>query len=158
MPTTLKPTAELTLPDFWERVQTWKPLALIPARHSPTRMLSVVERATILVHIVEDADFFVEHSMLGEAALRLAIFQRRGTLPYASGQFLAESLQRVFGNAHPRALRRAHEGWEILYALDGAELGVEVYTSAEPLPGSRHHRQMRLRDRCLELAFERELL
>lgn len=151
MPTTLNPTSEATLPDLWEQIRALKPVKLTPVSESPTRLLSAVERATIRVRIEESTDFLAEHSILGEAALRLAIFQRRGILPHASGQFLAESLQRVLGNAHPRALRRAHEGWEILYALDGAELGVEVYTSAEPLPGSRNHRQMRLRKRCLEL-------
>lgn len=147
------PTPPPTLPEFWEAIAVHRHVEITPASRTLTRGLSAVERATVSVKIERsDLDFFAEPSILGEALLRLAIMDHRGQLRYASGHQLARTLQRtVGGNSHPVALRRAHEGWALLHALDEADIGAAVSLSAEPLPGSRRHRHMRLHDRLSEL-------
>lgn len=156
MSTELYSTAIPTLADFWESVTRMRWVELAPPGETLTRALSTVERATISVEIRKfDIDFFAEPSILGEALLRLAILDNRGLLRYASGQYLARTLQRTLGrNAHPMSLRYAHEGWELLHALDRADIGAVVTLSAEPSPGTMHHRRMRLRERVGELSGE----
>lgn len=150
------PTPPPTLPEFWEAIAVHRHVEITPASHTLTRGLSPVERATVSVKIERsNLDFFAEPSILGEALLRLAIMDHRGQLRCASGHQLARTLQRTLGkNSHPVALRRAHEGWALLHALDKADIGAACTLSAEPLPNSQARRRIRLHARVSELCGE----
>ncbi|MFJ8893559.1 hypothetical protein ACIRCZ_03140 [Leifsonia sp. NPDC102414] len=120
-------------------------------RACPTRFLSPVERAT--VQVTFDSDHTFPNNVLGEAAIRLWILELRGLLPHLSGHYVAQSLQYVFYGSHPSGHRLARRGWVMLGALDAADIGVEVWISAEPTDDApRHFRRMRMHTRLAELS------
>jgi hypothetical protein len=136
----------------WERVELPEP------RECPTRFLSQVERATIKVISPSLANVILTPSILGRAAARLAAFQDKGLLQYMSGHYIATHLHYVFYSIHPVALRKARRGWSLLAAVDRANTGIQVWTSAEPLPDDprQHFRRMRLHERLDELEMSSE--
>ncbi|MBF4604712.1 hypothetical protein [Curtobacterium sp. VKM Ac-2884] len=86
-----------------------------------------------------------------DAALRVAVWDDRGVLPYMSGWTIARSLQSLY---YPRSWNALVpvRGLDLLVAIDcTSDLhGISVTLDAEPTDG-RHHRSMRLRDRFVEL-------
>lgn len=116
---------------------------------SLTRLLSPVERATIRIEVLPYEQLPVQNSVLSEIAVRLAGFQQRGSLDRMSGYGLAEWLRFLYWPSWRS--RKAHRGWILLAALDAADTGAAVYIDAEPLPGSRYWRKMRLSERLAEL-------
>jgi hypothetical protein len=142
-----------TLPDFWERTGRLprEPLALPEPIDGRTRLLTDTERATVRVRPLAIDAIPLRNSMLNEAALRVALWDARGSLRSKSGPQIAEALRSVFWPAwrSPRALR----GWELLHALDAADL-VEVLLDAEAAPTDPlRRRTMRLRERVAEFFF-----
>lgn len=143
------------LPDYWEQASAF-PFAEVdlPEPHEcPTRLLSAVERATVQIVAPELSDLPPGNSILHEAVARLSVYRLRKVLPYASGHFIADALQRVFWPAHPG--KHARRGWSLLAALDAADLGAEIWISGEPLELWGDFRRMRLRDRLGELEAAR---
>ncbi len=140
------------LPDYWlaARRLPFQETELPHPRDSLTQYLSPVERATIDVALDPLQDLLIVNSILGETLLRLVLFERRGTLKYMSGQYLAGVLHDVFHGAHPSRL--AKRGWVLMAALDEADIGVQIRLSGEPLDGGTSFRRMRMTDRLEEIA------
>lgn len=148
----LNTTASGPLPNFWERAAAlpYEQVKLPPPRHCLTRHLSPIERATVKCSAPLPDDVQIGNSILHEAALRLAIFQKREILQYMSGSYIADAFQRVFWKEHPS--RHARRGWSLLAELDRADIGVEVWISGEPLEDPyQPFRRMRLSERITEL-------
>jgi hypothetical protein len=119
------------------------------------RRLSQVERATIRVCAPALASLTLHNSLIGEGAARLCAYGDSGVLQFASGHQLARSLQYMF-NLHPMALRQSRKGWSLLALVDAADIGVEIYTSAEPtLDNPTRFRHLRLSARVAELDHSR---
>lgn len=139
------------LPDYWEQASSlpFTGVELPEPGECPTRLLSAVERATVQIIAPSYIDLPPGNSMLHEAVARLSVYRDRNVLPYASGHFIADALQRVFWPAHPG--KHARRGWTLLAAIDAADLGAEIWTSAQPLTLWGSFRRMRLRDRLAEL-------
>jgi hypothetical protein len=117
---------------------------------SPTRLLSPIERATIKITAPELREIPPGNSILHEAVTRLAVYQMRHVLPYASGHYIAAALQRLAWPAHPG--KHARRGWTLLAAIDAADLGAEIWISGEPLQLWGDFRRMRLHERLDELS------
>lgn len=139
------------LPDYFGRAaqMPYEEVHLPEPSESPTRYLSPIERATVKVQLVGPLPS--GRSILAEAALRMALFESRGVLEHMSGHYLAQTLHYTFFSVHPVAVRQARKGWVLLAALDAANLGVEVWTSAEPLSPFGAFRRIRLHERLSEL-------
>ncbi|WP_133161174.1 hypothetical protein [Microterricola pindariensis] len=140
-----------TLPAYWDASATlpFQQVEIPSPLHSPTRWLSPTERATVKISAPTPDEVRPGFSILHEAAVRLSTFQTRGILPYASGHWVADALQRVFWSSHPG--RHARRGWSLLAVLDESELGVEIWISGETLDPAGPFRRMRLRARIAEL-------
>jgi hypothetical protein len=155
-PNAVAGNGKVTLQDVLEMLHTvpWERVILPEPRICQTRFLSQVERASIKVISPSLANVVLRPSILGQAAARLAALQDRGVLEYLSGHFVATHLHYAFFSTHPRALRKARRGWSLLAAVDRANTGIQVWTSAEPLPDDpgQHFRRMRLHERLDELA------
>jgi hypothetical protein len=146
----LNATPAKTLPEYWERATTLphQCTTLYPPDRSPVRGLSPVERATVRVVAPEVENIPEGASLLHEATFRIALFQQRGLLASMSGHRLAVLFQSVM---YPEITgRHARRGWELLRALDASDL-VQIWLAAEPLPGQRKRRRMRMGDRITEL-------
>jgi len=101
------------------------------------------------VEVLPYEDLPLGNSVLHEIAVRLSGYEQRNILKYMSGYGLAGLLQYIY---HPASRGRwSRRGWIMLAALDAADIGAEVYIDAEPLPGSRHSRKMRLSARLAEI-------
>jgi len=141
--------------DYLERA-AWLPygkVTLDEPKDSLTRFLSPVERGTIRVEAPLHTELVLGNSLLHYAAYRLSLLESKGILQYASGFYVAQSFQYVFYGGHPMAMRLAKRGWVLLAALDSADLGIKVWTSAEPVPEEPYHfRRMRLHERLDELS------
>jgi hypothetical protein len=139
------------MPDYWERAASlpYEKVKLLEPQQSPTRHLSVVERATLKCVAPSLPDVPSGNSVLHEVATRLSAYRRRGALEYMSGQHIADLLQYLYWPEHPS--RNSRRGWTLLHALDEANLGVEVWISAEPLERHGGFRRMRLHERLAEL-------
>lgn len=146
------------LPDYWRQADDYPhhKVQLLSSSQTPTRLLTPTERATVRIENVPTVlDCPQGFSLLVEASCRLAIWQSKGILPYASGQWVATSLQHAMLDAHPRGLRYAWKGWDLLRQLDASDIGPEVWLSAEP-DGDPFgpFRRVRLSARCEELMLE----
>ncbi|KRC58541.1 hypothetical protein ASE14_18365 [Agromyces sp. Root81] len=141
-----------SLPTYWERSLNYphEPAELLSRHETPTRLLTNTERATVRIDAPEPFDCPQGSGILYEATVRLALFRSRGVLPHSSGHYIARQLESVFGSRHPFAQVRALVGWELLRALDAADLGTNVWISGEPTEPLGRYRRMRLAARCAE--------
>lgn len=94
-----------------------------------TRGLTWVERATARIVVATPTEPPATLDLLGEARLRLAIFDARGLLDRMSGQEIADNLTRVFW-PHPSSL--ALRGWALLGALDAADMAQVTISTVDP--------------------------
>ena len=136
-----------SLPTYWERSlrHRLEPVELMPRSLTPTRLLTNTERATVRIEAPDPFDCPQGFGILYEVCVRLALFRSRGILPHSSGHYIAQQLERTFGSIHPAASTRALLGWEMLRALDAADLGTKVWISGEPAEPLGRYRRMRRR-------------
>jgi len=127
-----------TLPDYWAEIADLPrtEVQLFGPRDTPTRKMTAVERATVRVTL--DDGWTPGKSIVHEAALRMTIWDERGLLDYMSGQYIAHELQRVFWYPHPSS--RAHRGWDLMRAVDAADVGVEITFSTLTHSSDRYER------------------
>jgi hypothetical protein len=111
------------------------------------RDLTWVERATARISVAAPTNPPEALDLLGEARLRLALFDARGLLDRMSGQEIADNLTRVFW---PNPSRLASKGWALLAALDTADM-VEVTISTVDPTNSLAYYRTRLRTRVAGL-------
>ena len=145
-------TSVVTIPERQEIV-IWLPRQPSPKfdpAHYATRLLTPTERATTRVRVADISKVPLWNSLLADAAYRVCLMKHRGNLDYLSGYKLAALLQTALWPE--KASRLSPKGWELLYLLDAAEMGVAITVDAEPTANNpMHRRTMRLRDRIAEL-------
>jgi hypothetical protein len=112
-----------------------------------TRLLSNVERATARIVVGAPSEGV---GVLHEAVARLRVLDARGTLARLSGHVVAQTLQSVLHNSHPRAIRYAARGWMTLELCDRLDL-IQVWLSTPDHDDLRHFRRVRLHERMTEI-------
>lgn len=119
------------LPGFYALMAKANPTNLQSVPSDRARLVSrltEMEVATLRCHVPDLAEIPPQFAILSRAAAHLAMWERRGTLQYMSGHYLAREITgAAFRTTHPfRGIRR---GLEVLADLDAADLGVEIYLS-----------------------------
>ena len=145
-------TPALTIPER-QNIVIWLPRLKTPmpdVANAATRLLTPTERATTRVRVADISKVPLWNSLLADAAYRVCLMKHRGNLDYLSGYKLAALLQTALWPE--KSSRLSPKGWELLYLLDAAEMGVAITVDAEPTANNpMHRRTMRLRDRIAEL-------
>lgn len=118
-----------------------------------TRLLTPTERATARIVVGPPRAQHDTFSVLHEAALRLSILDACGALSRLSAHAVAQTLQEVLFNAHPRALTYAVRGWLTLELLDRHDLA-QVWIGTPDPADPRRLARVRLRERMTSIRAE----